>query len=669
MINKQFLYYSTKDEFLTDAGYKETPDQDLNLEIYGNIYGKSIAYIADTKEIWTHGVFYTCALDEARINEILEEKGVGEKEIEIISIPSEAIQGPTYEFTSSELYSQLDDAITNNRIIVASSTDILDGSNNSVMIVFSQAMKLGTNILLSGVMAPSINLSTIVLGIESTGSCTIVTSNINPESNTPRPNSGYGSAGTSLNYSRGDHVHPAQTSVTGNAGTATKLQTARNINLTGNVTGSASFDGSNNISINTTVGNIDASKITSGTINADRLPEIPLEKLPAGALERLVIVENQAARYQLTTSDIQEGDTVKQEDTGVMYFVVDTDNLANENGYKVYTAGAATSVAWSGVTGKPSTLEGYGISDSSVCEAIEREYGYTPLDPSLDKYPEDFTWNNGTTEGPVGVLTGGNIEAITFPAIPAASEEQSGIITTATQTFCGDKTFIGNVTVDSVCNSYEVYSTYAHLSQIENQDGNTTPIYIGSGGEHSISYDGSEYTGNAATATKVKNKLTFTGAVTGEYDGSSALTVNIPAGAVTASYDGSSATTVNIPSTSMTYSKYTYNDTSIGINGANGIKPGYVYYPSSWTTSTSEDFTINVKADSFNSNTPDAVVIVLGTKQVIFNSTTAYGRLVTQSNILTTGSVPNAYRVYAFSYLGGSGTSTRVAVNCSEYTE
>lgn len=156
---------------------------------------------------------------------------------------------------------------------------------------------------------------------------------------------GTAAVGTSTKYAREDHVHPAQTSVTGNAGTATKLQTARNINLTGNVTGSASFDGSNNISINTTVGNIDASKITSGTINADRLPEIPLEKLPAGALERLVIVENQAARYQLTTSDVQEGDTVKQNDTGVMYFVVDTDNLANENGYKVYTAGAATKVS------------------------------------------------------------------------------------------------------------------------------------------------------------------------------------------------------------------------------------------------------------------------------------------------------------------------------------
>ncbi|NRT77635.1 hypothetical protein [Clostridium beijerinckii] len=44
-----------------------------------------------------------------------------------------------------------------------------------------------------------------------------------------------------------------KTSVSGNAGTATKLQTPRNIALAGDVTGSANFDGSGNISITTTV--------------------------------------------------------------------------------------------------------------------------------------------------------------------------------------------------------------------------------------------------------------------------------------------------------------------------------------------------------------------------------------------------------------------------------
>jgi hypothetical protein len=50
-----------------------------------------------------------------------------------------------------------------------------------------------------------------------------------------------------------DHVHPLQTTISGNAGTATKLKTARTISLTGAVTGSTTFDGSSNKSITTTL--------------------------------------------------------------------------------------------------------------------------------------------------------------------------------------------------------------------------------------------------------------------------------------------------------------------------------------------------------------------------------------------------------------------------------
>lgn len=50
--------------------------------------------------------------------------------------------------------------------------------------------------------------------------------------------------------------------ITGNAATATKLQTARTISLSGDVTGSASFDGSANASISATLAN---SGVTAGT--------------------------------------------------------------------------------------------------------------------------------------------------------------------------------------------------------------------------------------------------------------------------------------------------------------------------------------------------------------------------------------------------------------------
>ena len=49
-------------------------------------------------------------------------------------------------------------------------------------------------------------------------------------------------------------------------GTATKLKTPKNISLTGDVTGSASFDGSNNVIINADLANI---AILTGTIPAN----------------------------------------------------------------------------------------------------------------------------------------------------------------------------------------------------------------------------------------------------------------------------------------------------------------------------------------------------------------------------------------------------------------
>ena len=98
---------------------------------------------------------------------------------------------------------------------------------------------------------------------------------------------------------------------------------------------------------NSTITSVDASKIKSGTIDIARLPQ--------GALDRLVKVADDDARFKLTTSSVQLGDTVKVTATGKMYIVVDESNLANENGYEVYTADTAASVPWSGVTGKPSS--------------------------------------------------------------------------------------------------------------------------------------------------------------------------------------------------------------------------------------------------------------------------------------------------------------------------
>lgn len=186
---------------------------------------------------------------------------------------------------------------------------------------------------------------------------------------------------------------------TDNAPTATKLQAARTIALSGAVTGSVSSDFGGNVTISTTLANFDASKIASGTISIDRLPK--------AALERLVVVADDTARFALTTATVQSGDTVKVTSTGKMYLIKDESKLNSEDGYEPYTASQASSVPWSGVTGKPSTFTPP-TSSATVLGGIK--VGYTTsgknykvqLDSSGNAYVNVPWTDTNTTYGVVG---------------------------------------------------------------------------------------------------------------------------------------------------------------------------------------------------------------------------------------------------------------------------
>lgn len=193
---------------------------------------------------------------------------------------------------------------------------------------------------------------------------------------------------------------------TDNAPTATKLQAARTIALSGAVTGSVSSDFGGNVTISTTLANFDASKIASGTISIDRLPK--------AALERLVVVADDTARFALTTATVQSGDTVKVTSTGKMYLIKDESKLNSEDGYEPYTASQASSVPWSGVTGKPSTFTPP-TSSATVLGGIK--VGYTTsgknykvqLDSSGNAYvnvpwTDNNTTYNEATAGTLGLV-------------------------------------------------------------------------------------------------------------------------------------------------------------------------------------------------------------------------------------------------------------------------
>ena len=349
---------------------------------------------------------------------------------------------------------------------------------------------------------------------------------------------GTAAVGTSTKYAREDHRHPEQVNITGNAATATtatnlasapsfikngntikitvgnKISTeftipyaskasstetlmyGRNIFLDGDVTGSTTelFNGSKNVTINTTISTINAEKLT-GIINVDRLPEIPIEKIPAAALERLFVVDSQSAANECRCS---RGDVVQISSGGPMYFCVSESASTFATKFKEFTAGSATSVPWSGVTDKPTfatvatsgsyndltnkptipSLSGYATQNwvtsqgylTSIPAATSSAYGgiqigYTTsdknyavqlsngkayvnvpwTDTNTNYYPTTFTWTNGTTAGPTGSLTGSGMSTVLFGAIPSASATQSGVVTTGDQSFAGEKIFRGGI--------------------------------------------------------------------------------------------------------------------------------------------------------------------------------------------------------------------------------
>lgn len=141
-----------------------------------------------------------------------------------------------------------------------------------------------------------------------------------------------------------DRKPDAATGTIENAKTANKLKNPVNMQISGGVTADpVQFDGSTDL--NLVVNSVDTSKL-KGTIDP--------KNLPASAIPTLKVVESTDAMLQLTIDDVQNGDLVQVDIVpAVIYYVVDDTKLNSMDGYRQLTAGAASSVPWTGVTGKP----------------------------------------------------------------------------------------------------------------------------------------------------------------------------------------------------------------------------------------------------------------------------------------------------------------------------
>ena len=550
---------------------------------------------------------------------------------------------------------------------------------------------------------------------------------------------GTAAVGTSTKYAREDHRHPEQVNITGNAATATTatnlasapwfinngntikitvgnktsteftipyasktlsaetLMYGRNIFLDGDVTGSTteSFNGSKNVTINTTISTINAEKLT-GIINVDRLPEIPIEKIPAAALERLFVVDSQSAAMSV---DVQEGDVVQISSGGPMYFCVSESASTFATKFKEFTAGSATSVPWSGVTGKPTfatvatsgsyndltnkptipSLSGYATQSwvtgqgylTSIPAATSSAYGgiqigYTTsdknyavqlsngkayvnvpwTDTNTNYYPTTFTWTNGTTAGPTGSLTGSGMSTVSFGAIPSASATQSGVVTTGDQSFAGEKIFRGGILA---------------------QDANISDLIIGSSLEFNA-FGRFNYIATSTEAGGIKIGATASGVnLPLVLNSSNQAYIAVTKGAVTAALGFTPANVNDIPEIPIALPNpyaLTINGTSYTGSSAVSIstsKPLSVRMLTSSTVAAGYSYSCGTSKDistlnGFSSTNPDSVII--SSAKLTF----------TASNVIKMDGLDDlsgTWYIYCLSYMANS----KIAVNGAVYTD
>lgn len=345
--------------------------------------------------------------------------------------------------------------------------------------------------------------------------------------------------------------------LTGNASTATKLATARTISVKGGANGTAAsgtFDGSNNLSL--TLSTLDATVLTG---------LVPLASIPQGALERLVRVANQAARFKLTTDSVQLGDSVLQTDTGVMYIVVDEANLANANGYQEYKASTALKASAADTATKATQDSAGQQINTTYIKGLSvsgRTVTYTKGDGTtgtITTQDNDTTYSAGTginlsgttfsnsgvrsiatgsTNGTISVNTNGTTANVAVKGLGSAAYTASTAYAAAVHTHdylpLSGGTLTGNTTISSsgaVSLGYTASNT---------DTGNSVSLMVGSDKVNRGVYDNVNskwmvyadsngsviLNGNAATATsattattanKVNKTLTLSGAVTGTH--------------------------------------------------------------------------------------------------------------------------------------------------------
>ena len=271
--------------------------------------------------------------------------------------------------------------------------------------------------------------------------------------------------------------------------------------------------------------NIPASKI-SGVLS--------LSNIPAGALERLIPVADDTARFKLTKDNAQNGDVIKVTNTGKMYFVKDDTKLSTEDGYEVFVAGTAAAVAWTNVTGRPSSMPASDVyawaKAASKPSYSKSEVGLSNVDNTADSAK---SVKYATTAGSANAVAWANVSGK-----PAITGKQTRTLTASGPSGWKDATTDQGFVPDMAFMAYwnGAYSGSSSNLAYCNRGAFGTIVTKNAGdyavASHSHNYAGSGSAGGAANSA---NKLATARTVSGGTD----ITLSF-------NYDGSGNSNANI---------------------------------------------------------------------------------------------------------------------------
>ena len=274
-------------------------------------------------------------------------------------------------------------------------------------------------------------------------------------------------------------------------------------------------------------------------------------------------------------------------------------------------------------------------STTNLSEGTNKYYTKARAD-SDDKYPTTFTYTAGTTAGPTGSLTGTNLTAISFAAIPSAGASASGIITTGDQTIAGAKTF--NSTISGSIDGNASTSTTLATGRNFSLTGEVTAPAISFNGSGAVALA----TTIATDAVDSSNILTLsvssvkiqTGAIT---------TAKFATGAVDSAALGDlSVSSAKIQSGAITTAKF-----ATGAVDSNALG------------------SLSVSSAKLQASIPDSKLATISTASKVSNSATTATKLNTASTIVARDSSGNFTAGTITATLSGSATTLATGQNFS----